>query len=141
MITTPHGSTEPKPTEPKLTEPPRAPTPSADGRDRRVFDRADATVNCKLRRDARASFSPGRTNNISAGGACVELVGPHCASVGERVAVAFEQDACPVTRSAQMITATIVRAEPVFDNRQRVAIAFDRPQFGLAALDRPAAAA
>lgn len=132
MMTTPHGSTEAKPT---------TSTPNADGRERRVFDRADAAIDCKLRRDARASFSPGRTSNISAGGACVELVGPRCAGVGERVAVAFEHDACPVTRSAQMVTATVVRAGPVFDNRQRVAIAFDRPQLGLAAPDRPAAAA
>ena len=131
MITTSHGSMEPKATEP---------TPDAAGRDRRVFDRADAAIDCKLRRDARASFSPGRTSNISAGGACVELVGPRHASVGERVAVAFEHNTCPVTRSAHMITATVVRAEPVFDNRQRVAIAFDRPQFGLAALERPVAA-
>jgi hypothetical protein len=131
MITTSHGSTEPKP---------ETSTPKPEGRDRRVFDRADAAINCKLRRDARASFSPGRTSNISAGGACVDLIGPRLVSIGERVAVAFEHATCPVTRSAGMITATIVRAEPAFDNRQRVALAFDHPQFGLKALEVTAAA-
>tara|TARA_R110000782_G_scaffold53205_8_gene113439 strand:+ start:1023 stop:1370 length:348 start_codon:yes stop_codon:yes gene_type:complete len=107
---------------------------------RRSYPRADAEICCKLRRDARALFSPGRTTNISPGGAAVELSGPRPAAVGERVAIAFEHARCPVTRSAQMITATIVRAEPSFDNTQRVALAFDTPQFGLEALS-PADAA
>lgn len=107
---------------------------------RRTHPRADAEICCKLRRDARALFSPGRTTNISPGGAAVVLTGPRPAVVGERVAIAFEHAACPVTRSAHMITATIVRADPAFDNTQRIALAFDTPQYGLEAL-QPAQAA
>lgn len=107
---------------------------------RRAHPRAQAEICCKLRRDARALFTPGRTTNVSPGGAAIELTGPRPASVGERVAIAFEHARCPVTRSAHMITATIVRAEPAFDNTQRIALAFDTPQFGLEALCPPQAA-
>jgi hypothetical protein len=108
--------------------------------DRRTFPRADAEIACKLRRDARALFTPGRTTNISPGGAALELSGPRRAEVGERVAVAFEHASCPVTRSVHMITATVVRAGPVHANAQSVALAFDTPQFGLQALEHRSAA-
>lgn len=108
--------------------------------DRRQFKRADAEIACKLRRDARAQFTPGRTTNISHGGAALELTGPRRAEIGERVAVAFEHATCPVTRSVHMITGTIVRADPSHAGVQRVAMAFDTPQFGLEALEHRHAA-
>lgn len=114
--------------------------PESKDADRRRHPRAPAEIACKIRRDARALFTPGRTTNVSPGGAAVELLGPRRAEVGERVAVAFEHAACPVTRSVHMITATIVRAEPSLGGVQRVALAFDTPQFGLEGL-RPHQAA
>lgn len=108
--------------------------------DRRRFPRADAEIDCKLRRDARALFTPGRTTNISPGGAALELTGPRRAEIGERVAIAFEHTACPVTRSVHMITATVVRADPSLDGTQHIALAFDTPQYGLEALDHREAA-
>ena len=108
--------------------------------DRRRHPRADAEIACKLRPDARAVFTPGRTTNLSPGGAALELRGPRPLRPGERVAVAFEHAACPVTRAVHMITATIVRADPALEGRQQVAIAFDTPQHGLQSLQhRPAA--
>lgn len=103
--------------------------------DRRRFPRAEAEIACKLRRDARALFTPGRTTNVSSGGAALELAGPRRAEVGERVAVAFEHAACPVTRSAQMVTGTVVRAGPSLNGVQRIALAFDTPQAGLEGLE------
>lgn len=108
---------------------------------RRRFARADAEINCKIRRDARTLFTPGRTTNISPGGAAIELLGPREARIGERVALAFEHATCPVTRAAHMITATVVRAGPMAAGSQAVAVAFDTPQFGLQVLDTPRMAA
>lgn len=107
--------------------------------DRRLFARADAEISCKLRRDARTMFTPGRTSNISPGGVAVELLGPRPVRVGERVAVAFEHPLHPIAHAAHMVTATVVRADPAHDgllsSPQRVALRFDTPQFGL---DSPA---
>ena len=108
--------------------------------ERRIFPRIDSEIACKVRRDARTVFSPGRTVNVSPGGAAIVLVGPREARVGERIAVAFEHASRAVTRSAQMVTGTVVRAGPCVENAQEVALAFDTLQFGLAGLERPMAA-
>ena len=107
---------------------------------RRQYPRTDSEIACKVRRDARTVFSLGRTMNVSPGGAAITLLGPREACVGERIAVAFEHAKCAVTRSAHMVTGTIVRAEPCVDNAQHVALSFDTPQFGLQGLDLPMAA-
>lgn len=107
---------------------------------RRQFPRTDAEIACKVRRDARTLFSPGRTRDVSPGGVALDLIGPREARVGERIAIAFEHAHCPITRAAQMVTGTIVRAETGQDGVQHVAMAFDTPQFGLEGLDRPLAA-
>ncbi len=108
--------------------------------DRRRFERADTEIACKVRRNARTVFSPGRTLNISPSGAAIELIGPREAHIGERIAVAFEHARCPITRAAHMVTATIVRVLDTGEGTQQVGMAFDTPQFGLQALERPAAA-
>lgn len=114
--------------------------PDVNDAERRRFPRTDAEIACKLRRDARAVFTPGRTTNISSGGAALELSGPRRAEIGERVAIAFEHAACPVTRSVQMVMGTVVRAGASLNGTQRVALVFDVPQMGLEALERRAAA-
>jgi hypothetical protein len=109
-------------------------------KERRIFPRIDSEIACKVRRDARTVFSPGRTVNVSPGGAALMLLGPREARVGERIAVAFEHARCAVTRSVHMVTGTIVRAGPCVDNAQEIALAFDTPQFGLEGLELPMAA-
>ncbi|MFK7883320.1 MAG: PilZ domain-containing protein [Phycisphaerales bacterium] len=108
--------------------------------ERRRFERADTEIACKVRRTARTVFSPGRTINVSASGAAIELRGPREACIGERIAVAFEHAQCPVTRAAHMVTATIVRVIDAGEGLQQVGLSFDTPQFGLEVLDRPIAA-
>lgn len=107
---------------------------------RRRFERADTEIACKVRRDARTVYSPGKTIDLSAGGAAIELAGPREARVGERIAVAFENARCPITRAAHMVTATIVRVMDHREGVQRVGLAFDTPQFGLEALQQRDAA-
>ncbi len=109
--------------------------------DRRVYQRTDLRVAVKLRRQANAIYSSGRTLDVSMGGAGIELNGPREAHEGERIAIAFENMNCPVTRAARMIGAQIVWAEPMRDGHQRVAIRFDAPQAGIEGLRLPAQAA
>jgi c-di-GMP-binding flagellar brake protein YcgR len=108
--------------------------------DRRKHTRMDLEIAVKLRRSANATYSCGRTLDVSAGGAGIELIGPREAHEGERIAIAFENLRCPVTRAARMIGAQIVRVEPMHDGRQLVAIRFDALQGGLERLQLPQAA-
>ena len=108
--------------------------------DRRAFERTSTEIAVKLRRCARMLFTGGHTLDISQGGASIELFGPRQAVAGERIAIAFENERCPVTRAARMIGAQVIRVEPLVDGRQRVAIRFDSPQMGLEGLKLPAAA-
>jgi len=108
--------------------------------ERRAFTRSNTEIAVKLRRSARAIFTGGHTLDVSHGGASIELIGPREAHMGERVAVAFENLHCPVTRAAKMIGAKIIRVEPMIEGRQTVAIEFDSPQTGLEGLVLPLAA-
>ncbi len=109
--------------------------------ERRAHHRVESEIGVKLRRSARAVFSGGRTIDVSEGGALIELIGPRKANPGERIAIAFENLHCPVTRAARMLGAQIVRVDidsPISD-RQIIAIKFDALQAGLSGLGRSAA--
>ena len=108
--------------------------------DRRAYHRANTEIAVKLRRCARMMFTGGHTLDVSQGGASIELFGPREAHAGERIAIAFENVRCPVTRAARMIGAQVIRVEPLSDGRQRIAIRFDSPQMGLEGLELPLAA-
>ena len=108
--------------------------------DRRVFPRTETEVCCKLRRSARTLFSAGRTLDLSASGALLELASPRNAEVGERIAIAFASITCPVTKAAKMVGAHVVRVGPVFNGHQQIAIEFDAPQQNLDGLQLPIAA-
>jgi hypothetical protein len=108
--------------------------------ERRAFPRTETEIHCKLRRSARTLFNAGRTLDLSASGASLELTSPRTAKIGERVAIAFSCITCPVTKSAKMIGASVVRVGPVLNGRQEIAIAFDAPQRGLEGLQLPMAA-
>lgn len=108
--------------------------------DRRKHTRLDLEIAVKLRRCANALYSCGRTLDVSAGGAGIELIGPREAHPGERIAIAFENLRCPVTRAARMIGAEVVRVGPMRDGRQQVAVRFDALQGGLEGLQLPQAA-
>lgn len=108
--------------------------------DRRVYERCELQIAVKLRRQANAIYSSGRTLDVSMGGAGLDLIGPREAHEGERIAIAFENIRCPVTRAARMIGAQIVRAEQMHNGHQRIAVRFDAPQAGLEGLDMQIAA-
>ncbi len=108
--------------------------------ERRAHSRVDAEIAIKLRRSARMLFTGGRTLDVSQGGASLELIGPREAQAGERIAIAFENLQCPVTRAAKMIGAQVVRVEPLIEGKQRIAVQFDSLQQGLEGLGYPIAA-
>ena len=109
-------------------------------RERRLYPRQDQEISCKCRRSARSVFNPGRTIDVSAGGACIEFKTPRTIELGERMALAFANTSCPVTRSSKMIGAKVVRIDRVDELGQIVAVEFDCPQMGLEGLVYRAAA-
>jgi len=102
--------------------------------DRRRYPRACAEIACKCRRSARTLYTPGRTIDVSDGGAAIEIATPRACERGERLALAFEHPECIVAHATRMLGATVVRTGPIVGGRQRVAVAFDHPLEGLAAL-------
>ncbi|MCR9076701.1 MAG: PilZ domain-containing protein [bacterium] len=108
--------------------------------ERRAFIRTECRIAIKLRQSANALYTSGRTTDLSMSGAGIEIVGPRPAREGERIAIAFENLRCPVTRAARMVGAQIVRAEPQRDGRQRIGVRFDALQLGLEGLELPQAA-
>ena len=108
--------------------------------DRRVYPRTETEICCKLRRSARTQFAPGKTYDLSASGALLEINASRNAELGERIAVAFSCITCPVTKAAKMIGARVVRADPSMSGRQRIAIEFDAPQQNLDQVQLPMAA-
>lgn len=108
--------------------------------ERRAFVRVSSEIAVKLRANARIQYSGGRTIDVSLGGASLELHGPRETQIGDRVAVAFENLQCPVTRAARMIGGEVVRVGPMHNGRQQVAIRFDCPQHGIERLSHSIAA-
>lgn len=108
--------------------------------DRRAYPRTETEICCKLRRSARTQFAPGKTYDLSASGALLEINASRNAELGERIAVAFSCITCPVTKAAKMIGARVVRADPSMNGRQRIAIEFDAPQQNLDQIQLPIAA-
>ena len=108
--------------------------------ERRAFPRTYNEIAIKLRRSAHMMFTSGKTIDVSQCGASLELVGPREAHEGERIAIAFEDLQCPVTRASKMIGAQIVRVQPAVDGHQRIAVRFDSHQTGIVSLGRPIAA-
>lgn len=102
--------------------------------ERRQFPRVQTEIAVKCRRTARSAYTLGRTIDLSPSGVLLELHTASRADLGDRIALAFNCPQCPVTNAAHMVTATIVRAESIDETRQRIAVHFDTPQFGLEAL-------
>jgi PilZ domain len=108
--------------------------------ERRAHQRAHAEIGVKLRPSARMQFVIGCTLDISSGGASLNLRGPRETHEGERIAIAFENLRCPVTRATKMIGGEVVRVGPLLDGHQHVAIRFDSLQDGIEGLAVPLAA-
>lgn len=96
--------------------------------DRRRHPRYAVTRPCKLiHRDSRRFVLAG-TYDLSAGGAKLLVESPRPFLPGDAVDVAIGWGGEVVLARQRMVGARVVRAEPGFDGRQRIAIEFDSAQ-------------
>lgn len=98
---------------------------------RRRYERANAEIACKCRRNAKTLFAPAQTLDLSPGGASLEITSPRPTNLGDRLALAFNSPTCPILNASKMIGATVVRVTPISHNKQHIAVEFDAPQFNL----------
>ena len=107
---------------------------------RRLHTRYAAGIDCKMLRGSASRYDFARTADVSAGGAALDVRTARPVRVGEDITIAMNWGHLPLLRSGDMVTARVLRAGPLLDNAQRVAIRFNRPQHAADALAAPEAA-
>lgn len=93
-------------------------------RERRRHDRLALARACKLRAQRDLRYQPARTRDISAGGALLELDSPRPLAEGQSIAIAIDFAGRSLLTQEQVVEAKVVRAGPVLNRRQTVAVAF-----------------
>ena len=94
--------------------------------DHRAHDRVELERPCNLYVAKTNRYLPGRTGDVSAGGALVRLVGIACLAPGDRLGLAVAPDeALTVLHRSEMIDASVVRSVTTPDGGTVVAIRFD----------------
>ncbi|MBX3351752.1 MAG: PilZ domain-containing protein [Phycisphaeraceae bacterium] len=101
--------------------------------DRRLFARTPVERGAKLFHRAGLSYAPGRTTDLSEGGALLEVHAARPMTPGDVVDVVIEPKVdAGVVRTRSLIEATVVRAVPLTGDLQVVAVRFtrNRSEFG-----------
>jgi hypothetical protein len=106
-------------------------TPSSD--DRRRWDRLDTAKPCKVFLPVSQRFAPGRTCNVSRGGALVTIETARPLCPGDPIDITISFSRLPLVPADRMLRGRITRAETFDADRQLVAIEFDEPLAELAA--------
>ncbi|USN97988.1 MAG: PilZ domain-containing protein [Phycisphaeraceae bacterium] len=107
---------------------------------RRRHPRFAVGIDCKLIRAATSRYDIARTGDVSAGGAMLEVRTSRAFHAGEPIDIAVNWAGRPMLTSEELITARVLRADPLLGHTQRVAICFDRVQDQADALAAAAAA-
>lgn len=115
------------------------PTPAS--RDRRVHPRTPADLGCKVLRPALARYLSARTADVSAGGALIDLQTTTPLQEGEHLDVGVGWTGSGVLRARDLVEAVVVRATPLLNNSQRVAVRFATAQAAAARLIHASASA
>jgi hypothetical protein len=97
------------------------------GKDRRRHPRRPIGRACKLRDADALRYAAAHTLDFSEGGALLLLDTTRPLSEGQEVSVAIDFDGRAVLTQGQMVEAKVVRAGPVLNRRQTVALAFRMP--------------
>jgi len=97
------------------------------GKDRRRHARRPIARDCKLRHAEALRYATAHTQDISEGGALLTIETARPLSEGQEVAVAIDFEGRAVLTQGQMVEAKVVRAGPVLNRRQTVAVAFRVP--------------
>jgi len=96
--------------------------------ERRTHGRADAMLGCKILRPAVARYLSARTVDVSAGGAQLEIDTTRPLIDGEDIEVGVAWTGSGLLSTRDLVTARVVRASEIHDNRQKVAVRFARVQ-------------
>tara|TARA_E500000318_G_C3505877_1_gene190257 strand:- start:118 stop:459 length:342 start_codon:yes stop_codon:yes gene_type:complete len=96
--------------------------------DRRRHTRTPTEIACKLIQNAQCRYRTAVTTDISAGGALLDLRTPKPLRAGETLSMSVNWNGRPLMSRDELVTATVVRAGPLLDQSQRVAVEFDEPQ-------------
>lgn len=99
-----------------------------EGADRRKYTRHNADLGCKLLRPSLARYLAARTDDISCGGAMMTIETTRPLIEGEQIEIGVSWKPSGLIRTRNLVPATVVRATPLLDNRQRIAVAFEQPQ-------------
>lgn len=102
--------------------------------DRREHVRTPVEISCKLIRNAECRYRTALSADVSAGGVLLDLRTPKPLRVGEAISVSINWLGRPLMSRDDLVTATVVRAGPLLDQTQRVAIAFAESQHQAEAL-------
>ncbi len=105
-----------------------APAQRDAARERRRFERQEIERSCKIYRPAHKRYLPGRTLDLSAGGALLEVEAPRPLIPGEAIDLAVAWTNLPVLPTRALQDARIVRVTRERDGRQIVAVEFKRAQ-------------
>lgn len=95
--------------------------------DRRIHTRRELDRPCKLYRPGQQAYCLARTHNVSVGGAMLEVIASRPIAVGETVDLAIALRGEAVLSAGRSIPATVIRADAIDADRQRVAVRFDQP--------------
>ena len=105
----------------------------APSEDRRRWERFDTARPCKVFLPRSQRFAPGRTCNVSRGGALVTIETTHPLHPGDPIDVSIVFGRAPLILAAQMLRGRVVRTEAFDADRQLIAVEFAEALAELAA--------
>ncbi len=108
--------------------------------DRRRHPRRHAEVACKVRCPDTGRYLQALTTDLSEGGALLTVRTSRPLADGQTIELALRDDGQVLVRREDLILAQIVRSSARLDDRQILALRFDRPQVQFGRSVRAAAA-
>ncbi|MEM0982330.1 MAG: PilZ domain-containing protein [Planctomycetota bacterium] len=96
--------------------------------ERRVHERIGAQLSCKLLPQGGAKYLPGKTTNVSAGGAQIRVMTSRPLKNGDKLSVAVSWESEAILSKRGLSAATVVRSGPVGSGEQTVALRFEQAQ-------------
>jgi len=93
--------------------------------DRRVHPRQEIVKACKVYRRGTQRYVSAQTQDVSAGGALLEVRSVRPMVPGERLDVGVAWSRSPILLEDALKEARVVRVTPIEGDRHRVAVAFD----------------
>ena len=117
-----------------------SPNQGAESGNRRLHDRHDTDLGCKIKRSSVARYIAARTENVSAGGAMLTIDTARPLAEGERIEIGVNWSSGGLLRTGELVSAVVLRATPLLESKQRIAVRFDEAQAKADALAAAAAA-